>query len=230
MDRNNRYKQTAGLLATATALSLFSTSALSQDQAPGLYFGAFGGQSSYGISQDDLDEVFVFAFESAAGPVLDGDSSLDDKDTAFGIVGGYRFNEYFGVELGYVDLGSADYAGEVLVNLFGTPTLFEGGASIEASGPTAAIVASLPVSESFDLFAKAGMFFSDTEISVDVDGFGDSFSASSQDPLFGAGAAWNVNQSWSVRFEFQRYADVGDEDETGEGDIDVLSLGFLYRL
>jgi hypothetical protein len=45
----------------------------------------------------------------------------------------------------------------------------------------------------------------------------------------GIGAAWNISQSFALRVEFQHYFDVGDEDTTGEFDIDQISFGILFR-
>lgn len=223
--------QTAGLLATAVALATFSMNAHAQDETSGFYFGAFGGQSSYDIgSAEDVDEAVEATVDILGGFAAITDSSLDEKDTSFGLVAGYRFNSYFGLEVGYVDLGAAEYSAEGVVNI-GGPTLgFEADASFESSGPTASVVGMLPVSDSFDLYGKAGIFFSDTEIKISIEGEGDTISASSQDTLVGVGAAWRIGQAWSLNFEFTRFLDVGDEEETGEGDIDQLALGFTINL
>lgn len=222
--------QAAGLLATAVAISAFPLSASAQEETSGFYFGAFGGQSSYDIgSVDDVDEAIVATVDFLGGFAEINESSLDEKDTSFGVVAGYRFNSYFGLEVGYVDLGAAEYSAEGLINV-GGPTLgFEADASFESSGPTASLVGMLPLSEAFDLYGKAGIFFSDTAIKVSVEGEGDTISASSEDTLVGLGAAWRIGETWALNFEFTRFLDVGDE-ETGEGDIDQLALGFTINL
>lgn len=223
--------QAAGLLATAVAMSALSLSANAQEETSGFYFGAFGGQSSYDVgSVDDVDEAIVSTVDFLGGFAEINESSLDEKDTSFGVVAGYRFNSYFGLEVGYVDLGAAEYSAEGVINV-GGPTLgFEADASFEASGPTASVVGMLPLSEAFDLYGKAGIFFSDMELKVGVEGEGDTISGSSEDTLVGVGAAWRVGETWAVNFEFTRFMDVGDEEETGEGDIDQLALGFTINL
>ena len=124
-------------------------------------FSAFGGQSSYDVgSVDDVDEAIVSTVDFLGGFAEINESSLDEKDTSFGVVAGYRFNSYFGLEVGYVDLGAAEYSAEGVINV-GGPTLgFEADASFEASGPTASVVGVLPVSGAFDLYGKGGIFFS----------------------------------------------------------------------
>jgi OOP family OmpA-OmpF porin len=223
--------QAAGLLATAIAMSAFSMNANAQEESSGFYFGAFGGQSSYDIgSAAEVDEGIVDAVSFLGGFAEINESSLDEKDTSFGVVAGYRFNPYFGLEIGYVDLGSAEYSAEGIVNVGGPTMDFEADASFEATGPTASIVGMLPVSDAFDLYGKAGIFFSDMEIKVDVLGESVSLSGSSEDVFAGVGAAWRIGETWAVNFGFTRFMDVGDEDETGEDDIDQISLGFAINL
>jgi hypothetical protein len=43
------------------------------------------------------------------------------------------------------------------------------------------------------------------------------------------GIAWNINEAYSLRAEYQHFIDVGDEDHTGEQDIDFLSFIVLFR-
>lgn len=227
----NKGAQTAGLLAAAMALSAFSTTANAQEGSSGFYFGAFGGQSSYDVGNaDDVDEAIEETVFELGGLAAITESSLDEEDTSFGVVVGYRFNDFFGLEAGYVDLGAAEYSAEGVLDIGGTAFGFDASTSFESSGPTVAAVGMLPVSESFDLYGKLGIFFADTEISVDVEGESDSVSSTSEDTFVGAGLAWRVGENWSLHFEFTRYMDVGDEDETGEGDIDQLALGFTINL
>ena len=93
----------------------------------------------------------------------------------------------------------------------------------------------LPVNERFDVHGKAGWCFSDTRTRVrvrDID-FGENIDhtevdASDQDLFAGVGGAWNINEGYSLRFEFQRYFDVGEED-TGEADFDMFAFSLLLR-
>lgn len=55
------------------------------------------------IGQSDVDD------EITNGLITSG--SVDGKDIAFKIFGGYMFNRNFGVEGAYVDLGEVSYSG-----------------------------------------------------------------------------------------------------------------------
>ncbi len=224
-----RSAQAAGLLAATVAMATFSTLANAQDEASGFYFGAFGGQASYD-AQDELDELFLDAFDFAGLDVLDGESDLDEA-TGFGVVAGYKFNQYFALEASYIDLGSADYSAEALVTDGFVTFPMEVGASLEANGPAVAAVGSIPLSEAFAIYGKLGMFFADTELSVSIEGDAvDPFTATSEEVFYGAGIAWMIGERFAIDLAFQRFTDVGDEDENGEVDIDLTTIGFSYRL
>jgi hypothetical protein len=134
-----------------------------------------------------------------------------------------------------VDLGSAEYRSSGTVNPQGPVTSVPSSANIDfsASGFTLGGVGSLPLGEMFDVHARFGIFFSDMEIDIGTAiataSDSENLSASSEDLYYGVGAALHVGANWSFSADWQRYADVGDEDESGEGDIDALSLSIMFR-
>jgi hypothetical protein len=70
--------------------SFFSAAYAAQPLQQGFYIGG-----SVGSSEFDDDDLF-----------RDNGLSLDDSDTAFGILAGYKFNRNFAVEARYTDTGS----------------------------------------------------------------------------------------------------------------------------
>ena len=73
------------------------------------YLNAGVGQSKYDVSQSDLDDAVLSAFEESGVIVGDADSRFDDKGDSWSVSGGYRFSKHFAVEVGYVDLGTTEY-------------------------------------------------------------------------------------------------------------------------
>lgn len=128
---------------------------------------------------------------------------FDGNDTGFKVLGGYGFNQYFGVELEYIDGG----------------TIEEGGAELDVSGFVASLMGSYPVTEQFDVFAKAGMLFWD----VDFDLFGDSGSDSGEDFAWGVGAGYDFTDTFGGRVEYQSF--------TIEDDIDgdMISASVVWK-
>jgi OOP family OmpA-OmpF porin len=187
------------LFATAV-LVLSGLVAASQASAQGFYIGGSVGQS-------DIDD------EITTGLITSG--SVDGKDTGFKIFGGYQFNQNFGVELAYVDLGKASYSG----SFFGAPVT---GGKVEVWGLNISAVGTLPLNPSFSLFGKVGLFSWEAEAS-DVTG-GVPFSAKDDgvDLSIGLGLSYNFTKNVSARVEWQRFMmDVADAD--------LLSVGIVYK-
>jgi len=77
------------LLTALLVIGLSFSSLQAEDSKEGVYLGL-------GLSSTSLDD--------------DGyDNTLDDKDNGVKLYGGYRFNDYFALELEFADLGSYSY-------------------------------------------------------------------------------------------------------------------------
>jgi OOP family OmpA-OmpF porin len=227
------------LLAAALTMILGNT-ASAADSTSGLYFGVTAGMTSTDIgSKRELDEALAIPVAEgllAAGfDAVEWESSLDDSDIGWGLQVGYRFNRYFAVEGGYIDLGETLYDADFDVTVVGATFPVEASIQLQSAGPTAAAVAMLPVSERFDVSAKVGMYFADTlwrlrvrDLAFDENLEHVEIGAGEQELFAGIGGTWNINDSYSLRFEYQRFLDVGD-DESGEQDVDLLAVSMLFR-
>jgi len=175
-------------------------------QAEGGFAGVGFGQTSVDIDCD-----------------LDITCSAYDSDTGFKIFGGYQFNPYFAFEVAYLDLGEAKASGTD--SFLGSAT-----GTIEASGFNFAVVGSFPVAERFDLMAKAGFFRWDLDLSASSSVFGSgSASETGFSPMFGIGGSFNITKNLGVRVEYEKFLDVGDENTTGQSDVDLLSASLVFR-
>ncbi len=143
--------------------------------------------------------------------------TCDDKDTAWRVLGGYQFNRNLAVEVGYSNLG------EVSVNAGGL-----GAATIEATAIEVVAVGIMPLANQFSVYAKLGMYRGE----ADQSGSGifvASASESNTDLTFGVGVKYDITRNLGVRAEWQRYGDLGGEGVGGESDIDVISIGAIWR-
>jgi hypothetical protein len=73
---------------------------------------------------------------------------------------------------------------------------------------------------------------SEREFIIKVDGDTSSFGSSkgqSTEVGFGIGAAWHINQMFSIRGQYEKLDKVGDPDRTGTEDITTASLGLIVR-
>ena len=207
-------------IATLAAGLLPGASALAEE---GFYSGFFGGMAMVDMgSKASLEELYL-------GDLALDSSSLDDTDPAYGVQVGYRWNSYIAAEVGYVNLGEGVYEAE----LSALPIEF--GARFRSTGPTASVLGTLPAGEHFEFHGRIGAYYADTryrERLVDLqtgEEFSIEFDGNSIDAFAGIGAAWNINASYALRVEYQRFFDVGDDDETPETDVDLLMFGVLFR-
>jgi hypothetical protein len=226
----------------------------------GFYFGASGGQSSYdfdevpanvlvipaagfitpvfGVSPLPAIPILLNPLNPAiiVGPAfVEAQQQLwlpedDDEGAAWSVTAGYRVNRYLAVEASYVNLGTLS-----ATHSFGVPVFLGGGTftfhrELETAGPALTAFGMLPLSDSWQLYARAGMLFADSDLTTSFSGRKDSISFDSDVTTLGAGAQYDWGGHWSARLEFQRSLGVGGDDVVGDADVDGISLGFLYRL
>lgn len=182
------------------------------------YFGFGIGQSSADIEGSACD-VIVFLL----GPPCAG--SVDDSGTAFKVFGGSRISPNFAFEGFYVDFGKFSSSGAGP-----TATL---DIDFEGSAFGGAVLGIAPVSPSVDVFGKFGMARWSVDLSATATGPGGFDSASESDdgfdPLLGFGLQFKTGSVF-IRGEFERFMDVGDEETTGQSDVDVISLSVIFQL
>ena len=195
-----QYKQ--GLaVAAAAGMALYSGQAAAE-----FYLGASIGDASV-EAEDDFDgERF----------------KLDDSDTAYKIFGGYMFNDYFGAELGYVDMGTVSDSFSFDGGEFSGPI----DAAIEAdiTGFTAHLIGQVPVGP-VDLFAKVGLISYEAKGRATVSDFSttesERFKDTGEDFAYGVGAKLNLG-NFAIRAEYEVF-DISDVD-----DLNMISIGVQF--
>lgn len=196
----SRAKAVLAVWGLASALAL-SAPAAAQDA--GFYLGAAIGQT-----QVDLD--------------CTGASTCDDKDSSWKIFAGYQLNRNFALEFGYADLGEASLSGP-------TPPFGTTSAKIEATAFELVAVGLLPIADRFSIYGKLGLYRADTDAQATVTALGSaSESDSNTDLTFGVGVRYDFTRNLGIRAEWQRYSDVS-AGAFGEGDIDVIGIGLLWK-
>jgi OOP family OmpA-OmpF porin len=170
-----------GLLTIAAlALALMTPAAL----AEGFSVGASVGSSKITVDDSGID--------------------FDGSDVGWKVFGKYMFNDNWGVEVGFVDLGNPD------------DTILGVDIDVEADGIDAFFIGSFPASESFDLFGKVGYLSWDAEISSP--GI-PSESDDGSDLAFGIGGAFHTSDQFSILGEWEWF-DIEDSDS-----VWMLSIG-----
>lgn len=196
--------RTSFIVTIVVAVAPFARDASAQ----GWLAGASGGT----VTQYDY---------SVGGPI----ANSDDTDTGYRAFAGYLFTPVLGAAVSYVDLGAMDYDGPAFGGFTDT---------LEADAIDISVIAGwAPGSqEHFSLFATAGMFHFNQDVHyVDDSGTYD-YSDSGWSFSYGAGAEYTLGTAakWGIHLNYQMFADVGDEDNSGhEYDRSFIAVGVDYR-
>lgn len=189
---------------------------------PGWYVGLSGGQSRADTDAGELDSTFrSLGFTSS--------STVDKTDTGWKLFAGYQFNPYFAVEGGYVDLGKFSFSTTVTAAPAGYTTGSLSGNVKTKNGFLVDAVGIWPATDKVSVFGKLGLYSIKTELSAS--GPSGSLTESSTDSNlhWGIGAGYDFNKNFGARLEWERFNDVGNKDKTGEANVDLLSVGVVYK-
>lgn len=214
---------------TAVLLASAGGPALAGD---GFYVGATAGRSFFHENQGEADAAITEAFNESGFTVFSGSSSLDKSDFAFGGLVGYQFLPGFSLEAAYVDLGKLNYKSNAMVTNGFVTLPAAANLTAKAKGPTLSALGGLPLSPAWEVYGRAGLFFSKVTLTADLNVNGvtgsASESANSVNGLFGVGTAWHVAKNVALRAEYTRFVNVGDKDKTGQTNIDLVNVGVTY--
>ena len=140
-----------------------------------------------------------------------GNFTCDNRDTAWKVFAGGRFNRYFGMEFGYNDFGKVD----------------QNGGRTKAFAANLSLVAALPIGDRFDVFAKGGGAYGRTDVSSDASLGLAGGTKSNFEGTYGVGASYAITRNWMVRADWDRF----NLDFVGQGkhDVDTATASLQYR-
>lgn len=216
-------KSCAARLSFAAAVAVASLSAVAADNGFYAYGSAGWTESNRKSEADGVVSNLVTVFKS----------SSDDNDTGYKLQAGYRFNRYFALEGGYVDLGKYNYKA-----VSSAPIAASRNVEVKADAWTLGAVGSLPVTDSLAIIGKVGL--ADYKMKYQCNGTGvpcsnPDRSKSDTSLYYGIGADWNFTGNWFARAEYEVFQDIGDRSNangttgTSKADISMGSIGVGYR-
>jgi hypothetical protein len=170
------------MLLAGSAASIAQNSATSASDAKGT-----GGYPSMGASYIGINGG-VSDYSRRNGGT--GNFPNGDRSDAYSVVyGNYGLNSNAGFEVGYIDFGSVG----------------RGGGTTKATGVNLSLIGRLPLNEQFNLLAKVGGTYSQTDVSSAA---GSSTTAGSENGLdwaYGIGAEANLNAQFSVVLQYNEH-------------------------
>jgi OOP family OmpA-OmpF porin len=204
------------VLCLASLAALGSTPALSQN-AQHFYGGAGLGQSRSSIDDNRINAALIGAGATSTS------ISHDQQDASYKVFGGYQFTPYFGMEVGYFNLGEFGFKST------STPTGTLDG-RIKLTGTNIDLVGSMPMNDQLSFIARIGVHNARAQ---------DTFTSTGNVQLTnpnpekretnykaGFGFAYKFSPSMSLRGELERYR---VNDAVGsKGDINMASLSLVF--
>jgi len=135
-------------------------------------------------------------------------TSCDDKDAAFRVFAGGKFNNTFGLELGLMNFGKFS----------------RGGGDTKGWGLDIPLLLGFPIGTNSSVFAKAGINYSRMEVGGNS-AVVNTGKESGWGPRFGLGAQIGLTPQWAIRGDWDRYRVrfPGTKD-----DVDTLTIGAQY--
>jgi hypothetical protein len=183
-----------------------------------------------------LDEGWVKypdgAFRQIGTTTLTG-AGLNDTNFTYDFTAGYRFNRYFRLEAGWVDLG--ERSGLIRGSSGDLGAL--GNVSFSATGETLVAIGTLPFGK-WEASLKAGILHADVHLgftgNISDEPFTSRLAAINTHPLFGAGLGYNIDSHWRIQSAFNTYRDVGSASNISGfriagPNINTLTLGIVYK-
>lgn len=196
------------------------------------YVGLGAGQSKADVDSvvPTLDVIVgVPGFCTLGGVSCSG--STDDTDTGIKIFGGYRLNPSLAIEASYIDFGT--FTADALLTLGAEFISID--AKAEATAFAVAVVGFWPFTPTLSGYGKLGLARHDVDAKVTVSSNAIgiltgtvSDSETGTEPMFGLGLEYELTPQIAGRLEWEQYQDVGDDDTTGQSDVDWLGVSVLY--
>ncbi len=194
--------------------------------AMSLPFGAQAADDSWYLGFD----VGQAHYSGLAGQIstFGGTSHTSDSDTGYRFTGGYQFNKYWGAEASYVDFGQGEQ--DVTIT---SPTAGTLSGKRQIHGFVFAGTGTYPFNDSWSGFLRVGAIDGHVQSKFTGTGSlaGSAVTETSNDwkVTWGVGVNWKLTENWVVRAGWDQYSSLGNQNKTGENDVNLLSVGAEYR-
>lgn len=157
-------------------------------------------------------------------------ASTENSHNAYKLVGGYQLMDVLGFELSYLNFGGTSASASGTAK--GTSTSVTARTDFKAKGFAIAAVGTLPVTKELGIIGRVGIFRWNVVSSATIPGGGTTERDTKPGFTFdniGLGFKYGISKTMDMRVEWERFKDVGNTLATGSADIDLVSLGLLYK-
>ena len=192
--------------------------------------GGYAGKTGWNIGADaGVTRNHSNTSNLAPCTIAGAACSIDKSDSTWRIRGGYQFNENFGLEGSYVDLGKTySGSGTLCANTF--------SANQDTTAWTLSAVGKAPVSQNrrLKVYGKLGASRWESKRDLQVNANPSvRVKEKGTDPVAGIGLEYDVSNQWTVRGGYDRHFNVGKFNNaisgTVEKDVDALTIGASFN-
>lgn len=198
------------------AVALLAFTATSVFAQP--YIGASAGRVDHKQNRADWQPV-------------GGTTAYEDIDTGFKLFGGYKFNQYFGVEGGY------NYLGQYTASP--TAGASVGKAVVKTDAWNIFAVGTAPLPAGFSLFGKLGVSSNYSKMNFSSNGgaflTNDAGTSRKTSFAWGVGGGYAFNTNVSIRLEYEDFGKAGETNngfttagKTSDSKPRLISAGVVY--
>jgi len=181
-------------------------------------FGVVLAAASFATHAASNGDVFVNG--SIGNSHSDIDGLTKRNDTGYSVNAGYRWNDTWGVEAGYVDLGKPEARGY--------PIGYQSyNLKLNVSGWTLGVNGKYKFNDRWYVSARLGAFFSTSKLTVD--GYPGDVNAHDTNVYVGFGAGYNITRNLGIGINFDRYEAKAKGIVTGTNNPYLLSGTLEYR-
>jgi hypothetical protein len=200
----------------------------------GAYGAIFVGQARYSGDQTLLEQQLSDFLQNQNAATQNISTSTKSNDIGYQATFGFRFNRYFAAELGLAQYGELSSSVKGDIDLGGGFVPASVKLAFNVGGPVISAVGILPLGKKAEAFARVGYLFASSERSLSTrldgqNGGSNSAKGDSQNVVYGVGFAWHINQVYTIRAEYQKIDNVGQESRTGTEDLSIIGAGVLIR-
>ncbi len=218
---SNRSRSALATFMVTSAVAVASVGDAMAADTSGWY-----GDIGVGRSNSKIDGGAVDAMLGNQG--LTSSSNVDAKQSAWKLDVGYQFHPNFAIEVGYVDLGKAQWNSNITA-----PNADTLNGEIHTRGTTFDLVALAPIGERFSVYGKAGVIRAAVDFSGGSNGGGGTMVASGSNnstrAAYGLGMGYDITPRIGTKLEWDRYEGLGDANLTGKGNFDLVTVALVYK-
>ena len=204
-----------------TVLTLVSAVAVAEES--GFYLDTGGDHLNSGL--DERRGGAIAPSVDSRAVTFDG---LNDSNFGWKVFAGFRFNQFVGAELGFVDASEASAA-------FAAATMESGtlNGNTEVSEFSGAVTGSFPLNQQFGVFGKLGAAHWDVDGTATTTVGGTAVSVlakgSGTNLLLSFGGRYNFNDQTVFKFEWEHYSDIRLGNTGTKTDVNVFGGSLQYR-